>query len=424
MSNLSRFQPDPSSARHGFGAFDARPALRTDRRRPLSVASRVAPYRLLVEGGVDVFSRHDRAGRFLDCSPAAADVLGRSPRELLGRYWHDLVHRDDRLRFEGWWHNLHGGAAMIITFRVNRPDGSVVRVETAACAGVLLEDQVFEVQALTREAASAEPADDPAASRHGRELETRAAQLDRANRDLARFAGDVAHDLRGPLQVISGFAQLIARVGGNRLEEASQQALAYILAAAGDMGEMIDAALDHANPAVGQARPGMVDSTEIALRTVQRLRVEIDAAGASVEIREMPDVFGNAPQIGRVFQNLIANALKAARPGHALQVVVSGRPVRGGWELCVADDGIGIPHRDRDRIFRMLERCWPVAGTEGTGRGLAICKSIVERHGGRIWVGHEPGGGSCFTFYLPEPRPSGLGSSGNDTGGAFDGRLE
>src|SRR5204863_3081400 len=162
------------------------------------------------------------SGRFLDVSPAAADVLGRTPADLIGRRWHDLVHWDDRTRFDGWWHNLHGGSGTILAFRIHRPDGSVARVETAARAGVLLDDQVFEVQAITRSAPSA--LDSPESlARRCHEAEERAAHLDRVNRDLSRFAADTAHDLRSPLQVISGFAQLIVRRDGDRLGDDSQR---------------------------------------------------------------------------------------------------------------------------------------------------------------------------------------------------------
>lgn len=375
-------------------------AVRTDRRRPVQGPARIARYELLVEEGVDVFSRHDRSGQFLDASPAAAEVLGRAPAELIGRRWHDLVHCDDRSRFDGWWHNLHGGSGTILSFRVHRPDGSVARVETAARAGVLLDDKVFEVQAITRAAPSAL---DSAESlvRRCHEAEQRTLHLDRVNRDLSRFAADTAHDLRSPLQVIAGFAQLMVRRDAHRLDEDSQRGLAIIMAAVNDMAEMIDSALAQASPEVGQRGPGPVDCTEAARRAIQRVRTQIDAVGVVVEVGDLPVVNGEPTQLGRVFQNLLSNAVKAAAPNRTLRVDISARRVADGWEISVTDNGIGVAPEDRQRIFEMFTHAWGDDRTEGSGIGLAICQSIVERHGGRIWVESPPDGGSRFSFVLP-----------------------
>jgi PAS domain S-box-containing protein len=375
-------------------------AVRTDRRRPVQGPARIAQYQLLVEEGVDLFSRHDRSGRFLDASPAAAQVLGHTPTELIGRRWHDLVHWDDRARFDGWWHNLHGGSGTILAFRIHRSDGSVSRLETAARAGVLLDDQVFEVQAITRAAPSAlESAESLARRCH--EAEERASHLDRVNRDLSRFAADTAHDLRSPLQVIAGFAQLMVRRDAHRLDEDSQRGLAIIMAAVNDMAEMIDSALAQASPEVGERRPGPVDCTEAARRAVQRVKTQIEAAGAVVEVGDLPVVHGEPIQLGRVFQNLLSNAVKAAAPGRTPRVDISARRIADGWEISVTDNGIGVSPEDRERIFEMFTHAWGDDRTEGSGIGLAICQSIVERHGGRIWVEPAPDGGSRFSFVLP-----------------------
>ena len=392
-------------AQHGvFGRRTL--ALRTDRRRPVHGPSRVNRYRLLFEDGVDAFSRHDRSGRFLDVSPAADVVFGRSPAELEGRRWQELVHWGDRARFDGWWHSLQSGSAGILTFRIHRPDGSVAHVETAARAGLLLDDGVFEIQALTRSTPTAVDSPEMLA-RRCQELEERAARLDLTNHDLARFAAETAHDLRAPLQVISGFAQLLARRDAERLEESSQRALAVILAAVHDMAEMIDSTLASASPHGDHQGLSRVETSEIAYRALARLQSQIEASGAAIVVHELPIVEGDATQLGRVFQNLVANALKAARPSEPLRILVSSRTVDDGVEISVTDNGIGVPAEDRERIFEMFSRS-ERDDAHGHGIGLAICRAIVDRHGGRIWVEDADGPGSRFAFFLPARHPAAL----------------
>ncbi|HLF41627.1 MAG TPA: PAS domain-containing protein, partial [Acidimicrobiia bacterium] len=123
----------------------------TQLRPPASPTARVARYRLIVEELDDVVSRHNRAGRFLDVSESATAIFGRSPAQLLSCTWRDVIHPDDTLPFEEWWRSVHGGSPGSLGFRILRPDRSVVWVETSAAAGVLLEEGVFEVQAVTRD---------------------------------------------------------------------------------------------------------------------------------------------------------------------------------------------------------------------------------------------------------------------------------
>jgi signal transduction histidine kinase len=123
--------------------------------------------------------------------------------------------------------------------------------------------------------------------------------------------------------------------------------------------------------------------------------------GATVEIGELPEVEADPSQLQRVFQNLLANAIKYTAPDVAPQVVVSGQAATGGWELAVADNGIGIAPSDAESVFEMFARVGAPAEYRGTGLGLAICRRIVERHGGRLAVEPNPRGGSVFRLVLP-----------------------
>ena len=108
------------------------------------------------------------------------------------------------------------------------------------------------------------------------------------------------------------------------------------------------------------------------------------------------------PQIGRVFQNLLSNAIKAVPAGVVPRIALTAQGVDGGWDIAFSDNGVGVAAGDRERIFEMFSSGWADPRTDSSGIGLAICRSIIERHGGRIWVEPAPGGGSRFCFFLPE----------------------
>jgi two-component system, chemotaxis family, sensor kinase Cph1 len=133
------------------------------------------------------------------------------------------------------------------------------------------------------------------------------------------------------------------------------------------------------------------------------LKPRVGAALATMEIGSLPDVRADRDQVRQLFENLIDNALKFRRPDRPLRVKISGVPRNGMAEFAFSDNGIGIEPPYRDQIFRVFQRLHTHSEYPGTGIGLAICKKIVEGHGGRIWVESEPGLGSTFHFTLPVP---------------------
>lgn len=369
------------------------PRLGTDRRAS----------RFLYEENGDLLTRHGEDGTVLGASPAAQALIGRTPWQVEGRLWHDFVHPEDLAGFAEWWMCLPAGAPTTHVYRMCRPNGSVVSVETLARRVVLLEQHDSEIHALTRDVTDhVELASDLA--RQCREMQDLVDGLSRCNEDLRRFAADAAHDLRAPLSAISGFAQLLARHEAERLDEMSQHFLAMILGAAGDMGNLLQAALEYGQMATAGPQLALVDAGQVVQRAQHRLHAEIERTGAEIVVEPLPVVHADAVQLGRVFQNLLSNACKAARPGTKAQVVVSARRVARGWHLWVTDNGTGVSLQDRDRIFQLFHRGGDAPRDGGSGIGLTICRTIVERHGGRIWVEDAPGGGSRFAFFLPDPE--------------------
>jgi signal transduction histidine kinase len=166
------------------------------------------------------------------------------------------------------------------------------------------------------------------------------------------------------------------------------------------MQALIDGLLDYSRASSADYEIHPVDCNEIARSNLALLGTRIEETGAAVETRELPTVWADANQISRVFQNLISNALtyRSAEP----RIELGAERIVGGWCFTVSDNGIGISRADVERIFEMLERLHTQQEYSGSGMGLAICKRIVERHGGRIWAEPKPPSGTRFCFTIPD----------------------
>jgi signal transduction histidine kinase len=228
--------------------------------------------------------------------------------------------------------------------------------------------------------------------------------LERSNAELEAFAYVASHDLAEPLRSVAGFVSLLERRYGEQLDEQAREFIAYAVDGVGRMQAMIDDLLLYARAGTVDLRAERVEAGEIAAAALRDLGPAVAERGATVEIGDLPAVRADPGQLRRVFQNLLGNAIKFTAPDVAPHVTVSGRAVDGTSELAVADNGVGIDPADVDRVFEMFARVPGPAGTyRGTGLGLAISRRIVERHGGRLWVEPNTGGGSVFRLTLPLP---------------------
>lgn len=240
------------------------------------------------------------------------------------------------------------------------------------------------------------------------EFELQAEQLARSNRDLSEFAYIAAHDLRAPLAALAGSAELLARRSGSQLDAQAQRYLAAVLAKVGTMGRMLDDILAYCHAAKTTEERQVIDCTDVLGEVLEYLAPEIVEAEAYVSMQSLGKVTGERTQLVQLFQNLIANALKFRRPGCRARIDVSVRRFGDDRVYSVTDEGIGVPHEDRAEIFRMFHQLNQRSDSPGTGIGLSICKRIVERHCGRIWVDDSPGGGLCVSFSLPAADPTPL----------------
>jgi signal transduction histidine kinase len=236
-----------------------------------------------------------------------------------------------------------------------------------------------------------------------REVEAREAiqqALQRSNSELEQLAYVASHDMQEPLRMIASYLQLLSKRYQGRLDAEADEFIGYAVDGAKRMQALINDLLAYSRLNT-KAKPfEPTDLGRVAATALAQLRLAIEESDAMVDVAELPAVQGDALQLTQLLQNLVGNAIKF-RGEHAPKVSIEARRQGDDWEICVSDNGIGIAPEYFDRIFVLFQRLHGRAKYPGTGIGLAICKKIVERHGGRIWVASTPGSGSTFHFTLP-----------------------
>lgn len=236
-------------------------------------------------------------------------------------------------------------------------------------------------------------------------LKRYAAELERTNRELDRFAAVASHDLQEPLRKISAFASLIKRRHLGMLDPETDRSLEFLVDAAGRMRRLIDDLLTYSRASKRALEVRPVDMGTVMSETLGELELLVREAGARIETSDLPTVEGDHTLLRLLVQNLVSNALKY-RKGSGVSVTVTAVCQENDWQFTVADDGIGFDPRFSEKIFAPFQRLHGRDEYEGTGIGLAICQQAVERHGGRIWVETAPGKGSRFHFTLPLKAPA------------------
>ena len=231
-----------------------------------------------------------------------------------------------------------------------------------------------------------------------KQLGEKATELERSNEDLSQFAAIAGHDLQTPLRIINSYAELIARKYGRVLDEDGRQYLTFMTTAAQSMQNLISGLLEYARFGA-QRVDEVVVLNDLLEHLRELLRPIIGETQAAVTWDQLPVVNGDNVQLRQLFQNLIVNALKYRAVARAPQIQVSVETEESFWQVSVRDNGLGIAPEYWETIFRPLKR---LHGAEipGTGLGLAVCRRIVENHGGQIWVDSKPGEGSIFKFTL------------------------
>ena len=237
----------------------------------------------------------------------------------------------------------------------------------------------------------------------------RTSELERSNDELQKFASFLSHELRQPLGTQMIWIELLETQAASAMNDAARRNLEKIRAMALKMSDLISAQIAITAQPASRARSDTVDLAAAVRDAVGVVSPQVEAAGAKLSVGTLPLVRGDAGQLTQLFRNLFDNALKFRREGTQCEIAVSAQPASdpefaGGCEIAVADNGRGFAPEDAERIFAASERLDEAERTEGQGLGLAICKKIVDRHGGTLRAEGRPGEGATFKIVLPEYR--------------------
>jgi PAS domain S-box-containing protein len=326
-------------------------------------------------------------GRFVDCNDQLAQMLGYSRQELIGREVGSLVHPEDGPSILA---NIERGQEAHVEHRMRHKDGRWLVIEAH---GQTVADQARKVRFTAfRDVTERRGAE--------RALQQSAEELARSNKELEQFGYIVSHDLQEPLRMVTGFLGLLQAQYGPRLDAKAGEFIGFAVDGATRMSGLIQDLLEYGRVGRKGKELQPTDVGPAIAVALANLRGTIQEAGATVTQDALPTIVADPTELAQLFQNLIGNAIKFRAPGRACQVHVGAQRQGAGWVFSVRDNGIGIAPDAFDRIFVLFQRLHTRNEYAGTGIGLAICKKIVERHGGRIWVASEPGQGTTFHFTL------------------------
>lgn len=227
-------------------------------------------------------------------------------------------------------------------------------------------------------------------------------RLTESNTELERFAYVASHDMQEPLRMVMNFSQIIAKDYHDRLDDDGREYLKIIADSALRMRDMVQDLLDYARLGREGVRFGEVDMAVELSHVQDNLGALIQETGAQIACVFLPKIRGNAVQIMRLLQNLIANAIKYQPRGNIPHIHVHAADEGENWLIAIKDNGMGIEAAFIDQVFQPFRRLHTWDAFRGTGLGLAVCRKIIESHGGRIWAESEPGRGSTFLFTLPK----------------------
>ncbi len=378
-----------ASARDITAHKQAEEALRQSEQRFSSMLESVRDYAIIFL---------DLDGRVATWNKGAERIKGYRPEEIVGRHFSRFYTPDDIANGKPD-RELHvastEGRFEDEDWRV-RQDGSRFWANVVITALRDAGGTVTGYVKITRDLTSRKQWED--------EIRRFAEDLKRSNQELEHFAYVASHDLQEPLRTVSSFSQLLARRYQGKLDSDADEFITFIVEGATRMQTLINDLLAFSRIGTRGNPFAPVACEAILKAATENLDVAIAESGVVITHDPLPTLVADQTQLTQLFQNLFGNAIKFRRTEETPRIHVAAKRENGAWQFGIRDNGIGIDAQYFDRIFVIFQRLHGRLEYPGTGIGLAICKKIVERHGGRMWVESEPGRGSTFHFTIPDER--------------------
>jgi PAS domain S-box-containing protein len=365
----------------------------------------------IVESSNDAIFAKTLEGTILTWNPAAEAMYGYTAAEVIGRSVSRLASPDQPSEFAEIVERIKRGESIpaLETERV-RKDGRKIQVSLSLSPMRDASGQIVGISTVARDVTEGKRAEaelrgyqlhlEELVEQRTSELEQAAEDLTRSNKDLEQFAFIASHDLQEPLRTVSGFVQLLQKKYANHLDAEADTFIEFAVDGTKRMETLIRDLLAYARVGTHSREPVSTDAGAALGQALANLHESIQETGAEITQGDLPTVRADPSQLAQLFQNLIGNALKF-RSEAAPKIHVDARREGDFWWFSVRDNGIGIEPQFQDQIFEVFRRLHTRERYGGTGIGLAICKKIVDRHGGRLWVESEPGQGATFHFTLP-----------------------
>ncbi|MEM9280806.1 MAG: ATP-binding protein [Verrucomicrobiota bacterium] len=353
-------------------------------------------FRQLSEAISEVFwVFNDEAQRFEYISPAFEAIWHEPARRVLDDpyVWYLSILPEDREAARVAFEKARSGIRDYdVEYRILRSDGTRRWIRDRGFPVKRDDGSIFRVVGV---------ADDV--------TETRKAQreLIRSNADLERFAYLASHDLQEPLRMVTSFVQLLKKRYGGTLDTKADEYIDHAVGGTERMRRLINGLLTLSRIDSSEVPSELVDAEEAVRDAMANLSISIEKTGAQIQVESnLPEVEAVRSQLTQVFQNLIGNAIKYSDPGHAPIIEVGAIEEPNEFHLFVRDHGPGIEEQHFERVFEVFQRLETQRGEPGTGIGLSLCRRIIERHGGRIWLESEMGEGTTFHFTIPNSSDS------------------
>lgn len=398
-------------------------------------------YRSLTMATTSIVWITNEKGAVVKDLPSWRAFTGQSKGDIAGLGWNDALHPDDRKRAQEFWRKSVETCTQYDTeYRIRRKDG---QYREMAVRGVPVTDQDGHIREWigtcteqkqveeelakhrdnleemvarrTHELQSSNRKLEKEIGEHkatGKELHRAVVKLARSNKELEQFAYVASHDLQEPLRVVSGYVQLIQRRYADRLDVDADQFIGYIVNGVTQMQQLITDLLNYSRVGT-RGRPFMKVGLEAVLdRALVNLGEVVRESESQISHEPLPEIVGDETQLMQLFQNLIGNAVKFSG-GRRPKINISVRQADEHWRFAVSDNGIGIDPKYWDKLFVIFQRLHSRQKYTGNGIGLAICKRIVERHGGIIWLDSKLSEGTTFFFTIKGNLPEeSFGDSG------------